>query len=132
MIDITPEQIKIAIATLLDEKEELEKENKILSDGHKFLNNKVEELEQELDILNYIQKIGREREYHSKFLKDFQKEHGKNVFPDHDEIYKRYDDYKKRVEKALKLNHDIQKHLDKEFWIGRLELQEQVLEGDKK
>ena len=59
-------------------------------------------MKEELKELNEIMEIGRKREYHSKFLKDFQKEHGKNVFPDHDEIYKRYDDYKSRVEKADK------------------------------
>lgn len=35
------------------------------------------------------------------------------------------------INKALEINKDIQEHLDKEFWIGRLELQEQILEGDK-
>ena len=59
-------------------------------------------LKEELKELNEIIEIGRKREYHSKFLKGFQKERGKNVFPDHDEIYKRYDDYKDRVEKAIK------------------------------
>lgn len=64
------------------------------------------ELREELKELKEIQRIGREREYHSKFLKDFQKERGKNVFPDHDEIYKRYDDYKSRVEKATQYVED--------------------------
>ena len=35
------------------------------------------------------------------------------------------------INEALEINKDIQEHLDKEFWIGRLELQEQILEGDK-
>ena len=34
------------------------------------------------------------------------------------------------IKEALKINKDLQEHLDKEFWIGRLELQEQILEGD--
>lgn len=34
------------------------------------------------------------------------------------------------IKEALEINKDIQEHLDKEFWIGRLELQEQILEGD--
>ena len=35
------------------------------------------------------------------------------------------------INEALEINKDIQEHLDKEFWIGRLELQEQILEGEK-
>lgn len=35
----------------------------------------------------------------------------------------------KRILKALALNHDMQDHIEKEFWIGRLELQDQVLQG---
>ena len=50
-----------------------------------------------------LMEMQNKREYRSKFLKDFQKEHGKNVFPDYDEIYKRYDDYKSRVEEAIKI-----------------------------
>ena len=61
----------------------------------------IERLKEELKEQNEIIEIGRKREYHSKFLKDFQKERGKNVFPDHDEIYKRYDDYKSRIDKAI-------------------------------
>ena len=38
----------------------------------------------------------------------------------------------KRILTALELNHDIQDHIEKEFWIGRLELQEQILEGSDK
>ena len=64
------------------------------------------ELREELKELKEIQRIGREREYHSKFLKDFQKERGKNVFPDHDEIYKRYDDYKSRVDSSVEYIED--------------------------
>ena len=90
----------------------------------------IERLKEELNELNGIIEIGRKREYHSKFLKDFQKERGKNVFPDHDEIYKRYDDYKDRVEKAIKY---IEENDNKEPWksLNGKELLE-ILEGRDK
>lgn len=34
------------------------------------------------------------------------------------------------IDKALDLNHDMHEHLNKEFWLGRLELQEQILKGE--
>lgn len=36
------------------------------------------------------------------------------------------------INKALEINKDLQEHLDKEYWIGRLELQEQILQGSDK
>ena len=36
------------------------------------------------------------------------------------------------INEALEINKDLQEHLDKEFWIGRLELQEQILQGSDK
>lgn len=63
----------------------------------------LDSLKEEVEAVYSILEMQNKREYHSKFLKDFQKEHGKHVFPDHDEIYKRYDDYKRRCEKATKL-----------------------------
>ena len=61
----------------------------------------IERLKEENEVLNGILETQRKRKYYSKFLKDFQKENGKNVFPDFDEIYKRYDDYKERIDKAI-------------------------------
>ena len=61
----------------------------------------VERLEADNEEFYKLMEIQNKREYRSKFLKDFQKEHGKNVFPDYDEIYKRYDDYKLRIDKAI-------------------------------
>ena len=40
------------------------------------------------------------REYRSKFLKEFQQEYDTNTFPDYDEIYKRYDKMKSKIDKA--------------------------------
>lgn len=36
------------------------------------------------------------------------------------------------INKALEINKDLQEHLDKEYWIGRLELQEQILNKENK
>lgn len=61
----------------------------------------VERLENENEEFYKLMEMQNKREYRSKFLKDFQKEYGKNVFPDYDEIYKRYDNYKSRIDKAI-------------------------------
>lgn len=62
----------------------------------------------------------------------------KTIFKDSPDILEPLNEIDKEIErlniiinKALEINKDIQEHLDKEFWIGRLELQEQILEGDK-
>ena len=57
----------------------------------------VERLEQELQQYKDIQKIGEARKFHKMFLKEFHKERGKNVYPDHDEIYKRYYQQKEKI-----------------------------------
>ena len=63
-----------------------------------YLENRIKELEEENQELrendwawHQLLKTQNEREYRSKFLKDFQKKYGKHVYPDYDEIYKRYD-----------------------------------------
>jgi hypothetical protein len=73
----------------------------------KILLNYITNLQKENKEFYQLMEMQNKREYRSKFLKDFQKEHGKNVFPDYDEIYKRYDDYKQRNEKAVEY---IKKH----------------------
>ena len=60
-----------------------------------------EELREDNFAYHQLMKMQNKREYRSKFLKDFQKEYGENVFPDYDEIYKRYDNYKTRNELAI-------------------------------
>ena len=77
-----------------------------------LLNTKIEELQQENEVLKkqiaeyeFLIEMQNNREYRSKFLKEFQKEHGKNVFPDYDEIYKRYDKLKEE-KKHLENNRD--------------------------
>lgn len=66
----------------------------------------ITNLQKENEEFYQLMEMQNKREYRSKFLKDFQKEHGKNVFPDYDEIYKRYDDYKQRNEKAIEYIDD--------------------------
>ncbi len=72
----------------------------------------IERLEADNEDFFRVMEIQNKREYRSKFLKDFQKEHGKNVFPDYDEIYKRYDDYKSRINKAIE---SVQEHYDNSY-----------------
>lgn len=84
-------------------------EIKEIIDNLKFANNPdnyklynyITNLQKENQEFYQLMEIQNKREYRSKFLKDFQKEHGENVFPDYDEIYKKYDDYKQRNEKAV-------------------------------
>ena len=74
-----------------------------------LLEETIKEKDNELKEYRYILDTQREREYYSKFLKDFQKERGKNVYPDHDEIYKRYDKYKSIIETLEKwLNEEYE------------------------
>lgn len=61
-----------------------------------------EQLEEENKYLKRLCQTQNNREYRSKFLKEFQKKHGKNVFPDYDEIYKRYDRLKEKIEQLEK------------------------------
>ena len=82
----------------------------------KQLNEKKEEirnLKSELKEYKNIMEIGRKREYHSKFLKDFQEERGKNVFPDHDEIYKRYDKQKEIIERLNSIIKEVREFVEK-------------------
>lgn len=62
----------------------------------KLLLSYIEQLEEEIAEYEFLIDMQNSREYRSKFLKEFQEEHGKNVFPDYDEIYKRYDKLKKQ------------------------------------
>lgn len=65
----------------------------------------IQQLEEDNEYLKRLCETQNNREYRSKFLKEFQKEHGKNVFPDYDEIYKRYDSLKEK-NKQLENNRD--------------------------
>ena len=69
----------------------------------KLLKEELEELREDNYVYHQLMKMENEREYRSKFLKEFQEEFGKNVFPDYDEIYKRYDKLKKENKKLKEL-----------------------------
>ena len=69
----------------------------------KLLKEELEELRADNYAYHQLMKMENEREYRSKFLKEFQEEFGKNVFPDYDEIYKRYDKLKKENKQLKKL-----------------------------
>ena len=64
------------------------------------------ELREEIKGLENLFETQRQREYASKFFKEFQEEHGTNVYPDFDEIYKRYDKLK---EENKKLKGELKK-----------------------
>ena len=65
----------------------------------------IEELEEDNKYLKRLCETQNNREYRSKFLKEFQEEKGENVYPDYDEIYKRYDRLKEE-NKQLENNRD--------------------------
>ena len=52
------------------------------------------ELKQEVKEWVRLNQMQNEREYRSKFLKEFQAEYGELAYPDYDEIYERYDKLK--------------------------------------
>lgn len=106
---------KLQIKDLLDYITNLQREVRVNNDLIPYFKNKEKELKKKITNLqeenkelrednfayHQLMKMQNKREYRSKFLKDFQKEHGKNVFPDYDEIYKRYDNYKTRNKLAI-------------------------------
>jgi predicted nuclease with TOPRIM domain len=65
--------------------------------------NIIENAKEDLYTYHQLLRAQNQREYRSKFLKDFQKDYGStDVFPDYDEIYKRYDKLKKENKKLQK------------------------------
>lgn len=81
-----------------------------------------QELRQDIYAYHQLMKMKDEREYRSKFLKDFQNVYGDYTLPDYDTIYKQYDKMKKALEQireadiknisARKLNKLIDKALE--------------------
>jgi len=63
--------------------------------------NRNKDLEEDNYTYHQLMRMQNKREYRSKFLKDFQEEYGKNVMPDYDEIYKRYDKQKKQLKNSV-------------------------------
>lgn len=81
------------------------------------LQEEIENLREEDWAWHQTLKAQNNREYRSKFLKEFQKEYNTSTYPDYDEIYKRYDKLLKEnerlkksiiiMEKYLELIHDL-------------------------
>lgn len=93
---------------------ELRKENENLKERNQYL--------EESDwAWHELLKMQNKREYRSKFLKEFQKEYGKNVLPDYDEIYKRYDKQKNIIKNSIskdkikEFKNLLLKELDRDF-----------------
>lgn len=74
-----------------------------------------QELKEEVNDLRRILNMQHKREYYSKFFKDFQKEKGKNVYPDFDEIYKRYDKQKEEIKRLEVENRELSEGYNEEF-----------------
>ena len=66
------------------------------------IENYITTLQEENKELKLLSMTQNNREYRSKFLKEYQKEHGKLCYPDYDEIYERYDKLKEEKEKIKK------------------------------
>lgn len=108
--------IKInALIGLLDLYKQEKQKNKELSE-------EVTTLREDIYVYRQLIRMENKREYRSKFLKEFQAEHGKTVFPDYDEIYKRYDKLKRE-------NNKLSKAIADDF-ISKDKIKEQ-LEGYK-
>jgi DNA repair exonuclease SbcCD ATPase subunit len=71
------------------------------------LQEELEELREDNYAYHQLMKMENEREYRSKFLKEFQEEFGKNVFPDYDEIYKRYDKLKEENKRLKEIVENL-------------------------
>ena len=108
-----------------------ERNNYIVDEADKVNNaietvlNELQAIKQDRDEWKMIVDTGNKREYKSKFLKEFKKEYGKNVEPDGDEIYKRYDEQKKIIklkDTYLKLITDSKYDCDKIMEYAELAL----------
>ena len=91
----------------------------------------IEQLEEENKYLKQLCQTQNDREYRSKFLKEFQKEHGDNVFPDYDEIYKRYDKLKEKTEQLEKDKKELKDGWQQEIY-DKNEVLSDWLEAERK
>lgn len=92
-----------------------------------------QQLKEDVKTYKSILDMQHEREYYSKFLQDFQKEKGKHTFPDFDEVYKRYDIQKEKIERAIRRIEIVKADEDTTIETHRaLEFVLQALIGDDK
>lgn len=114
-IETSMKQLEIHIANELDDEQ---------WDNWQEVLKYIKEIEEDRDEWQKIVIMQNDREYRSKFLKEFQEEHNENTFPDYDEIYKRYDEQKNHIKELSESN----KELDKE--CSRLEKKEVEMEKE--
>ena len=95
------------------------------------LQEELEELREDNYAYHQLMKMENEREYRSKFLKEFQEEFGKNVFPDYDEIYKRYDKLKKENKQLKDLCDKYEEEHSTKFneWVFDKRENERLTQG---
>lgn len=92
-----------------------------------------QQLKQDVTLYKSILDMQQKREYYSKFLQDFQKEKGKHTLPDFDEIYKRYDIQKEKIERAIRRIEIVKADEDTTIETHKaLDFILQVLKGDDK
>lgn len=108
-----------AIMKIADERDELKEIEESHRKENGELREKVKELEEDNYAYHQLMRMQNEREYRSKFLKDFEKEYGENVMPDYDEIYKRYDKQKKQLANSIPISlvkETIEKLKENGYW----------------
>ena len=70
-------------------------------DENKVLLDYITNLQEEIKEWEYIQDIQDQREYHKKYLEERRKEQPNLLYPDYDEIYKRFFELRDRINKAV-------------------------------
>lgn len=91
------------------------------------ISNYITNLQEEIKEWEYIQDIQNKREYRKRYLEERRKEDPTLLYPDYDEIYKRFFEQRDRIDKALKFIklHDLY-HPTNEFILIN------ILQGNNK
>ena len=93
----------------------------------------LEELREDNYAYHQLMRMQNQREYRSKFLKDFKKEFGENVMPDYDEIYKRYDKQKKEIENLrIKNGKEFVRGMETERKVWKAKIISKIKEIEEK
>ena len=96
------------------ERTELYKENQEKDKEIERLNNIINELKEEVCEYEQLIDIQDKREYHKRYLEERRKEQPNLLYPDYDEIYKRYYAQKDIINKAIEYaenNDEVRKEL---------------------
>lgn len=107
----------------------------------KILLDYITNLQEEIKEWEYIQDIQDKREYRKRYLEERRKEDPTLLYPDYDEIYKKYYEQKQRIDKAVEYinKYEYQKYCpspyEKDKYIMREEKEGQdllnILRGDE-